>query len=414
MVDRVSPAVVSVVSRGSAPHPRVPGHEVPEKDIPRRGSGAGFIMDKRGYVLTNNHVVEGASEVRVVLSDKREFEAKVVGGDSKSDLALLKIEARGELPVAKLGDSDEIRIGQWAIAIGNPFGLTRTVTVGVVSGVGRSGLGVATYENFIQTDAAISPGNSGGPLLNLKGEVIGVNTAIFSRGSGIGFAIPINMAGRVAQQLITRGRVVRGFLGVIIQPLTGELARKFGVQSRRGALVGDFLEGGPAEKGGIQRGDIILGFNGQEVEDVAHLQRLTAGTAPGTEVSLLVLRGGKEEKVRVTLSEMMEDKRPVQRVTERAKEEYGLTLKELTPELAREFELKADARGVLVTEVEKGSQASFDGIRKGDLIAEIEHEPMRDLQDFERAFSAVKKGEDVRVLLMRKKRTFYMILHAPK
>ncbi|MFQ6111488.1 MAG: S1C family serine protease, partial [Nitrospinota bacterium] len=272
VADRVSPAVVSVVSRGAGRHPRVPGHKTPEGEIPRRGSGTGFIMDKRGYILTNNHVVDGAREVRVVLADDREFEATVVGGDFRSDVAVLKIEAPEELPVVPLGDSDKIHIGQWAIAIGNPFGLARTVTVGVISGVGRSGLGVATYENFIQTDASISPGNSGGPLLNLKGEVIGVNTAIFSRASGIGFAIPINMARRVARQLISQGRVVRGFLGVIIQPLTSELARKFGMKTRKGALVGDLLEGGPAERSGIQRGDIILRFDGQEVENVAHLQ----------------------------------------------------------------------------------------------------------------------------------------------
>jgi len=270
------------------------------------GLGSGVIIDKRGYVLTNFHVVKGADSVTVRLNDKHEFRGRIVGSDPKTDLAIVKFEPDHELALATLGNSDVLRVGEWAIAIGNPFGLDQTVTVGVISATGRSDVGVATYENFIQTDASINPGNSGGPLLNLKGEVIGINTAIFSQSGGsvgIGFAIPINMVKRVVDQLVDKGKVVRGWLGVSLQPLSPELADSLGVPGKQGAVVASTMPGGPAAAAGLQQNDVILAFDKIPVEDYHHFQRLTAETRAGSKVVLQVLRKKKTIDLPVTVAE---------------------------------------------------------------------------------------------------------------
>ena len=263
--------------------------------------GSGFIISKDGYIVTNDHVVRDAESVQVKLSNDKVYDAKVVGGDQKTDIAVIKINA-ADLPVAVLGDSEKLEVGQWAIAIGNPFGLERSMTVGVVSATGRSNMGIETYENFIQTDASINPGNSGGPLLNIHGEVIGINTAIVAAGQGIGFAIPIAMAKPVFTQIMQKGSVSRGYMGVTIQPVTEELARSFGLKQARGALVNDVLKGGPAEKAGIRQGDVIIAFNGTEVKDPSHLQRLVAEQGVGKTARVTVFRDGKTVELGMTLS----------------------------------------------------------------------------------------------------------------
>src|SRR6266508_226415 len=325
VADRVTPSVVNVSVKAKKGTPGE-GGQTPENEqrfreffgpelyerfskrrAPReetRAAGSGVIVDARGYILTNAHVVENAADIEVRLSDDRKFPAKLVGRDPKTDLAIVKIEpGASKLPVPELGDSDKLRVGQWAIAIGNPFGLDRTVTVGIISATGRTRVGVATYEAFIQTDASINPGNSGGPLLNLEGRVIGINTAIVSSGQGIGFSIPINMARDIMGQLISKGRVVRGWLGVVIQDLTPELAAGFGVAPSSGVLVSEVIKGAPAEAAGIKAGDIIVQFDGAPMKEVTELQKRVAGVPPGRATPVMVVRDGKRTPLTVTLSE---------------------------------------------------------------------------------------------------------------
>jgi Do/DeqQ family serine protease len=278
----------------------------PEFRLPSMGSGV--IIDKRGLILTNFHVIKGADEITVRLSDKREYRGKVMGVDPKTDLAVVRFEPDHELRVATLGDSDVLNVGEWAIAIGNPFGLDQTVTVGVISATGRSDVGVATYENFIQTDASINPGNSGGPLINLKGEVVGVNTAIVAAGQGIGFAIPINMVRRVVDQLVEKGKVVRGWLGVALQPLSKELVQTLGLPGSEGALVASTIPGSPAAKAGLQQGDVVLSYDKTPIEDSHHLQRLVAETRVGKAVALEVWRKKQRVQVTATVAEVPEDR----------------------------------------------------------------------------------------------------------
>jgi Do/DeqQ family serine protease len=324
VAERVRPAVVHLgtlqVARGRRP-PMVPG---PKADDPffkdffdqffgrgpgRReefqtpGLGSGVIIDKRGYVLTNFHVVKGADAVTVRLADKQEFRGRIVGADPKTDLAIIKFEAPGDLRVATLGNSDTLRVGEWAIAIGNPFGLDQTVTVGVVSATGRADVGIATYENFIQTDASINPGNSGGPLVNLRGEVIGINTAIVATGQGIGFAIPANMVKRVTAQLIDRGRVQRGWIGVALQPMSTELAQALGLSDSKGAIVARVYPGSPAEAAGLVQNDVIVGFDGAPVEDYHHLQRLSSEAEVGRKIKLDVMRKREKKSVELKVAE---------------------------------------------------------------------------------------------------------------
>jgi Do/DeqQ family serine protease len=333
VAERVRPAVVNVgtvqVSRGRRP-PAIPGPGTDDpffkdffdqffgrsgpgrgrEEFRRPGIGSGVIIDKRGYVLTNNHVIVGADSVTVKLSSGEELKGRIVGRDEKTDLAIVKFEPAGELRVAKLGDSDTLRVGEWAIAIGNPFGLDQTVTVGVVSATGRAEVGLATYENFIQTDASINPGNSGGPLVNLKGEVIGINTAILATGQGIGFAIPANMAKRVTTQLIDRGKVTRGWIGVSLEPLTEELAQSRGLDNTHGAIVARVLPGSPAEGAGLQQNDIIVKFGGVAVDDYHHLMRLSSEAEPGKTVPLEIIRTRQRKTVQLKIAESPDTSAP--------------------------------------------------------------------------------------------------------
>jgi len=285
------------------------GSEGPDSrsEFRRPGLGSGVIIDKRGLVLTNFHVVKGADEILIRLSDKREYRGQILGTDPKTDLAVVKFQPDHELTVATLGNSDTLRVGEWAIAIGNPFGLDQTVTVGVISATGRSDVGIATYENFIQTDASINPGNSGGPLVNLKGQVIGVNTAIVAAGQGIGFAIPINMVKRVVDQLVDKGKVVRGWLGVALQPLSPDLAQSLGLEGTNGAVVGSTITGSPAAQAGLEQGDVIVAFDKTPVEDYRHVQRLVAETRVGKSVQLQIVRKKQKMDLTVTIAEVPED-----------------------------------------------------------------------------------------------------------
>src|SRR5256714_3755985 len=325
VADRVTPAVVNVSTVPKKPSAEETperfreffGEEFYERFFRRRprddarASGSGVIVDPKGYILTNNHVIENAQDITVRLSDGRKLAGKLVGRDPKTDLAVLKVDAPAPLPAAELGDSDRLRVGQWAIAIGNPFGLDRTVTVGIVSATARNRVGVATYENFIQTDASINPGNSGGPLLNLDGKVIGINTAIVAAGQGIGFSIPINEAKAVMTQLIAKGRVVRGWLGIAIQDVNDELAASFGVREREGVLVADVVKGGPAEVAGLRPGDVIIELNGTKIREVPDLQRRVANAAPGPSVAGGVVRDRAAQKLRVRVGGMPSGEAPV-------------------------------------------------------------------------------------------------------
>ncbi len=276
----------------------------PRSEFRRPGLGSGVIIDKRGLVLTNFHVIKGADEITIRLSDKREYRGQILGTDPKTDLAVVRFSSDHPLTVAAMGNSDALRVGEWAVAIGNPFGLDQTVTVGVISATGRSDVGIATYENFIQTDASINPGNSGGPLVNLKGEVVGINTAIVAAGQGIGFAIPINMVKRVVDQLVDKGKVVRGWLGVSLQPLSAELAQSLGLSGTNGAVVGSTMADGPAAKAGLQQGDVIVSFSKIPVEDYRHVQRLVADSPVGKTITLEILRKKQKIDVPVTIAEV--------------------------------------------------------------------------------------------------------------
>ncbi len=387
--------------------------EPPQRE--RRSLGSGVIVDKRGYILTNNHVIEQADQIEVRLSDKRKFTATVMGKDPKTDLAVIKIEAPDDLPVAKLGDSGTIRIGEWAIAIGNPFGLDQTVTVGVISAVGRSDVGITTYEDFIQTDASINPGNSGGPLVNINGEVIGINTAIVATGQGIGFAIPISMAREIKDRLIAQGKVVRGWLGVGIQELTDELATQFGVKPEDGVLVGNVMQGSPAERGGLKTGDIIQEFNGNKISNVRQLQREVAQSSVGSPAQIRVLREKMPFTLTILLGEQPADvaaaSEPAAPPSEAA-DRFGLAVQDLTAELRDQLRLK-DPDGVVVSSVEEAGPAARAGIRPGDIITEANREPVRNSRDFARILGQMGRGQNL-LLLVRRDGTSRFAVLSPK
>ncbi len=352
----------------------------------QRGAGSGFIISPDGYIMTNNHVVGEADEINVKLADGTRYLAKVVGTDPKSDVAVIKIDADHDLPYVKLGDSEKLKVGEWVLAIGNPFGLTSTVTVGVVSAKGRSHLGINDYEDFIQTDAAINPGNSGGPLINIRGEVVGMNTAIFSRSGGsmgIGFAIPVNMAKAVKEQLLKNGKVIRGWLGVIIQDIDDDLAKSFDLKKAEGVLVAEVSPDSPAAKGGLKQGDVILRFNGEPVDDVGELRNRVALTAPGTVVRFDILRDGKKKVIKVRIGEQP-DARVASSENHKLLGKIGLVVQDLTPELAQQFGY-AEGKGVLVAEVEPGSPAASVGIRPGQLIEETNRVRVHNMKEFLKA-----------------------------
>lgn len=373
-------------------------HNQNQKKHQSIGQGSGFIISDDGYIMTNNHVVGDADKVTVRLLDGREFTAKTIGTDPPTDVALIKIEADGKLPFLKLGNSDKMEVGDWVLAFGNPFGLSHTLTAGIVSAKGRSGIGLTDYENFIQTDAAINPGNSGGPLVNLDSEVIGMNTAIFSRSGGymgIGFAIPINMAKNIREQLVEHGSVTRGRLGVYIQDITQDLAESFDLKQSEGILVAQVIDGSPAEKGGLKQGDVILKLNDKSVDNVAKFRNGIAMTRPGTEIKLTVLRNGKEKMIEITIGSLETDGQG-QPISADKLPKLGLSLQKLTPELAEQFGYE-DAKGVLVTAVEAGSIADRAGIKRGDLIEEVNRKAVTEAHQVKKM---IKETDKKTVLLL--------------
>ncbi len=377
-----------------------------EFDIPRErrenSLGSGVIVSADGYILTNDHVVSGAEEIIVSLSDKREFKAKVVGTDPKTDIAVLKVDATG-LAYLPLGDSSTVGVGDIVLAMGNPFGVGQTVTMGIVSATGRGGLGIETYEDFIQTDAAINPGNSGGPLVNVRGEVIGINTAIISRSGGyqgVGFAVPSNMARDVMQQIIEKGRVIRGWLGVTIQPVTSKEAKVLGLAEAHGALVGDVEPGSPAAKAGVERGDVIVAMNDEKIEDTRELQLKVAKAGPGKRVNLKVIRNGSEKVVPVTLGELPEERQRASAESGRMSALEGVDVDELTPQVARQLGLPPQTFGVVITAVRPGSPADEAGLRRGDVIQEVNRRAVNSVSTFEQAVRAA--GSDPVLLLVNR------------
>ncbi|HVN84277.1 MAG TPA: DegQ family serine endoprotease [Candidatus Binatia bacterium] len=361
--------------------------QAPPRSEPKRSLGSGFIISPDGYIVTNDHVVRDATRIRVRLADKTEYDAKLIGSDAKTDVALIKIEPNEKLPVVRLGSSAALEVGDWVVAIGNPFGLAQTVTAGIVSAKGRV-IGAGPYDDFIQTDASINPGNSGGPLLNLDGEVIGINSAIFSRSGGsvgIGFAIPIDLARRIVDQLRERGKVVRGWLGVSVQDVTPDLAKSFGLDRPHGVIVADVTHGGPAERAGLRVGDVIVEYQGQALAETHHLPALVADTPVGSRAELKIVRGGKEETVEVTVAELPE---PTRRVAATGQNDWGLAVADLTPNLARQLGLSAQARGVVITGVEPGSPAGEAGLAPGELIREVNRQPVHTVREYRAAVAA--------------------------
>ncbi len=374
--------------------------QMPQGDTPSKSLGSGFIIDKEGYIITNNHVIEGADEIRVKLSDKEEFEATIVGKDKKTDIALIKIAPPPGLPVVTLGDSDSLKVGEWVMAIGNPFGLDQTVTVGIVSAKWRK-LGMGPYEDFIQTDAAINQGNSGGPLFNTRGEVVGVNTAIFSTSGGnigIGFATPINLAKSVVKQLKEKGRVVRGWLGVIVQTVTPDLAKSFGLDQKEGALVADIDAAGPAAAAGIRKGDIIVAFNGTPIKEMDQLPLLVAQTPVGSKGELTIIRDGKKISKAVEIGEL-KDEEGIAQADEGGSDDIGMELSDITDALARRYDIE-EAEGVLVTFVEPASPAAQAGVRPGDVITQVNRKDILNLEDYNKCLSDARKQKKDKILLL--------------
>ncbi len=391
---------------------------IPKEDYQSRSLGSGVIIDSKGYIVTNNHVVADADKIMVRLFDEREFSAEVVGRDKKTDLALIRIETDSELPVAKLGDSEKIEVGSWVVAIGNPFGLEATVTAGIISAKGRM-IGSGPYDNFLQTDAAINPGNSGGPLFNLKGEVIGINTAIISRSGGsmgIGFASPINMAKTIIKQLKDNGRVTRGWLGVRIQTVTAELAKALGMDDKRGALVASVEPDSPAQRAGVQAGDVIVRFDGRVVKRMKELPAVVAQVPVGTKVDMQVFRKGRLKTLQVVIAAL--DEEEVADSGSRSSpagttQSMGMTVQTLTKELLARMKMPEDTPGVLVADVKSGGIAEDAGIRPGDVIIEIDRKPVNSIADFTSATENLDSGRILLVMLLRGGDPHFMAIPIP-
>jgi serine protease Do len=371
-----------------------------QREFKQPSLGSGFIIDKNGFVVTNNHVIEDADQIKVKLNNQREFDAKIVGRDPNTDIALLKIESGESLPVVKLGDSDALEVGQWVLAIGSPFGLEQTVTAGIVSAKGRV-IGSGPYDDFIQTDASINPGNSGGPLLNLKGEVIGINTAIIASGNGIGFAIPINLAKDIIVALKNEGEVTRGWLGVAIQDLSSDMAEYYEMEDKKGVFVADVFEGDPADQAGIQRKDIILELNGEKIKTSRQLTAMIAKIPVGESAKVKILRDGKEKTVQVKVGKRPEEKLAARGSYREQEEEFGISVSNLTPEIAQQFNTDETA-GVIVTQVESGGKGDNADVRVGDIIKEINRRPIKDVSDYQAVLAKVAPGETANLFIHRK------------
>ncbi len=378
----------------------------------QRGLGSGVIVSSDGYILTNNHVVGHADEIHVTLLDKREFTAKVIGKDPKTDLALIKIDTKQPLPSASLGDSEQTEVGDWVVAIGSPFGFNLTVTSGIVSAKGRA-LG-GNYDNFIQTDASINPGNSGGPLFNTDGQVIGINTAIYSStgsNAGIGFAIPIDIAKSVMEQLKDRGRVVRGWIGVEIQEVTPALAKSFGLAAPTGALVAGVQKDGPAGKAGVQRGDIIIKFNGETVHDEHELPEMVASTSLKKSVPIEVIRGDKHVTLSATIEELKDEQIASAKDSEAPGTNWGMQVQDITPEIAAQLH-SPNAKGVVIRNVRPDSSAAEAGLQAGDMVLEIDHKKVGSADDFASMAKAAQKDKKSALLLVQRgSSTLYTVIN---
>ncbi len=373
-----------------------------------QGAGSGVIISKDGYILTNNHVVEGAKELTVTLADKGEFKAQIVGADAKTDLAIVKIDAGENLPAANIGDSDQIKVGDWVLAIGNPFGLGDTVTSGIVSAKGRV-IGAGPYDDFIQTDASINPGNSGGPLFNMKGEVIGINTAIISEGQGIGFAIPVNTAKPLIPQLEANGEVTRGYLGANIQSITPDLSKALKMEQNKGALVAEVVPGGPADKAGIKAGDVIVSFDGKPVHDSHDLPAMVAATTIGSEVPITLIRNGKEIKIAAVIAKLESGGSRLAESGIPAQGKWGLQLQDLNPETARQLGLKTD-HGVVVAGVQPASPAYRAFIKPGDVILEVNRQAVKSVNDLKEKIARAENSDALLLLVKNAQGSRYVVL----
>ena len=383
-----------------------------ERGPHRGGMGSGVIISDDGYVITNNHVVEGAKEVQVTLPDKREFTGKIVGTDPKTDLAVVKIDAKN-LPFVPWGDSARLQVGEYVLAVGNPFGLNSTVTLGIVSALGRGRMGITQYEDFIQTDAAINPGNSGGALVNTKGELIGINTAIFSQTGGyqgVGFAVPTSMAKPVFESLVKNGKVVRGYMGVAIQDLSPDLAKSFGLKQTNGALISDVTADGPADEAGIKQGDVVLEYQGERVEDPAALQRMVTRTAVGTKATVKVLRDGHEKELTLKVGEQPDTIKTAKAdtTTEESAALAGIEVQAIDKKTARELGLSEKSKGVVVTNIDPDSPAGDSGLREGDVIQEINRQEIKSVKDFEKIASGLKKDQAALLLINRRGASLFL------
>ena len=381
--------------------------QMPEREFRNKGLGSGFIMSSDGYIITNNHVVRKAEEIEVILEGGKKYTANIVGTDPVTDLALLKIDPEGPLPAVEMGDSSALAIGDSVFAIGNPFGLGHTVTAGIVSAKGRA-LGIGRYDNFIQTDAAINPGNSGGPLFDYEGKVVGVNTAVMARGQGLGFAIPINMAKIVVEHLKVHGRVIRGWLGIMIQDITPEISEALEINRDKGGLVSEVKEGSPADKAGIRRGDVIISVEGEKIPDAATLARKLALTRPGIDTKFVVLRDGKERVFTIKLIEHPENEK-IEESTDKlkAEEELGIEVSEITDQLRNRFKINAPG-GVIIVRVARGSLASEAGLRPGDVILEVNGDAVGGLDEYQEALEEHGLKGTLLFLVERGGRTIYL------
>jgi serine protease Do len=387
-----------------------------QPNLPQRrkqsGEGSGVIVDSRGYILTNHHVVAGADKLTVRLSDGKELKGTVRGSDPKTDLAVVTVDAK-DLPAATLGDSDKIQVGEWAIAIGSPFGLEKTVTVGVISAKGRSGFGTGTYEDFIQTDASINPGNSGGPLVNIDGEVVGINVMIIQPGQGIGFAIPINLAKTIMASLIKEGKVIRPWVGISLQNLTEELSQSFNLKEKEGALIGQIYEGSPAEKAGLKVGDVVIEIDGVPIKGSQDVVREVLKKRVGQKIQITVVREGKKIEVPVVTEQMPAEPSEEKAGSAEKKDWFGLRVKPITPEMAKQLGLSR-AEGVIIDQVESGSAAQDVGLRMGDVILEVNRQRIQNESDYRGAMEKAKPEQGVLLLVNRKGSTFFVTLKEEK
>ncbi|HJT20976.1 MAG TPA: Do family serine endopeptidase [Nitrospira sp.] len=451
IVKKVTPAVVNIAvtggsegGRGRRPLPPGPfggppgGGEEPGGELPTpppappgphgrpdQSAGSGVILDPNGYIVTNNHVVEGATQITVTLSDRREFTAKVVGADPKTDLAVVKIDAK-DLPSIKWAEYEKLQVGDLVLAVGSPFGLSSTVTLGIISALGRGNVGIADYEDFIQTDAAINPGNSGGALVNMNGELIGINTAIFSRtggSEGIGFAIPSSIALDIVESLQKTGKVVRGWMGVAIQEITPALAKSFKLpEQRKGVLISDVNENGPSHAAGIKRGDVVVAFNGKDVQSVSQLRNLVARTVVGKDAQVKILRDGKEQTLSVKVAERPSDEMLARKEPAPSKEPgetikppdnvlASLRVQSLDNAMMSQLNIPAKTTGVVVSSVEPGGAAEAAGIQRGDVIQEVNHETVKSLDDYQKAAQKIKKEELAVLLLSRQGNNLFVAVN---